>query len=89
MEASYVLGIDLGTTNSVFAYTAIDAEQPLIQLLEIPQLVDVHTVQSSTTLPSFMDLASEHETGEGAYDLPWRSACDFAVGELARRRANR
>jgi len=36
-------------------------------------------------LPSFLYLASPHETGGGAMDLPWASQRDFAVGEFARR----
>ncbi len=85
MTARYVLGIDLGTTNSVLAYAALEGDQPRIELLPIPQLVAPGVVESRTTLPSFAYLASEHETGSGAYDLPWRSGNDFAVGEFARR----
>ena len=39
MTAKYVLGIDLGTTNCVIAYVALDAKSPQVELLEIPQLV--------------------------------------------------
>ncbi|MBN2475431.1 MAG: Hsp70 family protein [Pirellulales bacterium] len=85
MSARYVLGIDLGTTNSVLAYTALEAEQPRIELLPIPQLVAASTIESLTALPSFLYLASEHETGQGSYDLPWQSGRDFAVGDFARR----
>ena len=87
MTAKYVLGIDLGTTNSVLAYASLDAEEPRFELLPIPQLVAAGTVESRTALPSFVHLASEHEAGGGAYDLEWASNRDFAVGELARRQA--
>ena len=87
MTARYVLGIDLGTTNSVVAYTSLEEEEPQIHLLSIPQLVGAGTVESRTVLPSFAYLASEHEAREGAFDLPWQSGRDFAVGELARRQA--
>ncbi len=40
MNAQYVLGIDLGTTNSVLAYAPLDDDEPQIQLLMIPQLVE-------------------------------------------------
>ena len=84
MTAKYVIGIDLGTTNSVVAYTPLDAEQPHIELLAVPQLVAAGTVESRTMLPSFLYLASGHEGG-GAFDLPWATGRDFAAGEFARR----
>jgi len=89
MAAQYVLGIDLGTTNSVLAYVPLEAsgedDEPDVQLLPIPQLVSANTVEPQTSLPSFAYLASEHEAGGGALDLPWAQQRDFAVGEFARR----
>ena len=38
MTAQYVIGIDLGTTNSVLAYAPINAEKPQVELLAVPQL---------------------------------------------------
>ena len=39
----YIVGLDLGTTNSILAFVSISeleqAEQPEIHILEIPQLV--------------------------------------------------
>ena len=87
MAAKYVLGIDLGTTNSVLAYSSLDEEQPQIELLPIPQLVASGTIESRAALPSFVYLAGEHESAGGGFDLPWESGRDFAVGELARRQA--
>ena len=87
MTARYVIGIDLGTTNSVIAYTPLDVEQPAVQLLPIPQLVAAGTVESLGALASFLYLAREHETAQGALDLPWAAGRDFAVGELARRQS--
>ncbi|MCL4194739.1 MAG: Hsp70 family protein, partial [Thermoguttaceae bacterium] len=87
MPAQYVVGIDLGTTNSVLAYAPLAADLPKVELLPIPQLVAAGTVESRTVLPSFLYLASTHEAGGGAYDVPWEQGRDFAVGELARRQA--
>ena len=53
MTASYVIGIDLGTTNSVVAYAPLNAEKAEVQLLPIPQLVAAGTVEARTSLPSF------------------------------------
>lgn len=87
MSARYVVGIDLGTTNSVLAYSSLSEEAPSVQVLPIPQLVAASTVESRSQLPSFLYLASEHETGQGAFDLPWSEGRGFAVGEIARRQS--
>jgi hypothetical protein len=84
MTAKYILGFDLGTTNSVLAYTPLDAAEPRVEVLPIPQLTAAGTVESRTMLPSFLYLASAHES-RGAYDLPWAAGRQFAVGEFARR----
>src|SRR5436853_6407092 len=95
MPASYVLGIDLGTTNSVLAFAPLAADKPEVQLLPIPQLVAPGVVESRTTLPSFLYVAAGHESSSEAFKLPWtkdaklRSAGEglFVVGELARRQS--
>jgi hypothetical protein len=87
MTAKHVIGIDLGTTNSVLAYAALDAQQPAIEILPIPQLVAAGTVESRTMLPSFAYLAGQEHSGGGALDLPWSTGRTTAVGEFARRQA--
>ena len=87
MSAHYVIGIDLGTTNSVLAYAPLEAQQPAIAILPIPQLVAAGTVESRTTLPSFAYLAGQEHSGGGALDLPWAAGRTYAVGEVARRLA--
>jgi hypothetical protein len=79
----YVIGIDLGTTNSVLAYAPLEAERPQVEVLPIPQNIAA-TVERMTTLPSFLYLAPEHEQG---LDLPWGKMPGFVVGDGARRRA--
>jgi molecular chaperone DnaK (HSP70) len=87
MSTHYVIGIDLGTTNSVLAYAPLQAQQPAIAILPIPQLVAAGTVESRTTLPSFAYLAGQEHSGGGALDLPWAAGRTYAVGELSRRLA--
>src|SRR5262245_32550490 len=84
---SFVLGIDLGTTNSVLAYAPLSAEQPTVQLLPISQLVAPGVIEDRTSLPSFLYLAAEHEAASGAFDLPWRKGNPFIAGEMARRQS--
>ena len=83
--AKFVLGFDLGTTNSVLAYAPLEAENPQVELLALPQLVSSGTAESRTMLPSFTYLANPSEAAGGALDLPWARQRDFAVGEYARR----
>lgn len=87
--AKYAVGIDLGTTNSVIAYMALDADaaEKRIELLPIPQIVAAATAEARPMLPSFYYTAPEAEGKTGAYDLPWAQKRDFAVGELARKQA--
>jgi hypothetical protein len=87
MTAQYVIGIDLGTTNSVLAYAALEGERPKIELLPIPQLVSAGTVESSFSLPSFLYLAPDHESKGGGLDVPWHQQANIAVGEFARRQS--
>jgi hypothetical protein len=79
--SKYSIGIDLGTTNSVLAYTPLDVERPRVEVLPVPQNIAA-TVERRTTLPSFLYLAAEHEQG---LELPWSGKRDFVVGEGARK----
>lgn len=87
MTATYAIGIDLGTTNSVLSWVRLDAESPQAQLLTVPQLVDRGTIESRTSLPSFTYLATDAEQTAGACDIPWKKGADYAVGEFARRQS--
>lgn len=87
MTAKYAIGIDLGTTNSVLAYSDLSTEKPSVELLKIPQLVAMGTVEEHDSLPSFLYLANSFENPGGSLDLPWQAGSDFAVGRWARDRA--
>jgi hypothetical protein len=84
----YVIGIDLGTTNSAVAY--IDTRKypaggaGIIQPFAIPQLIAEHEIAERQGLPSFLYLSPGHELPAGSLHLPWAEDRDFAVGEFAR-----
>ncbi len=84
MNAEYIVGIDLGTTNSVVSYCPSSAEFPELSILPIPQLVGPGTVESRQSLPSFLFLSGQDDPANG---LPWSNKRDFVVGEWARRQA--
>lgn len=85
MASKYVIGIDLGTTNSVLAYSEL-GESLDIKLLKIPQLVAENTIEAHDSLPSFSYLGTSAETENGTLNLPWAEERDFATGTLARSR---
>jgi molecular chaperone DnaK (HSP70) len=87
MPAQYVLGIDLGTTNSVLAYAPLSGEAPQVELLPIPQLVAAGTIEARTSLPSFAYLAHDQEAASGVFNLPWQDGNKIAIGEFARRQS--
>ncbi len=90
----YILGIDLGTTNSVLAYSELSGESPEVRLLPIPQLVAPATLENRDSLPSFLYLPSETEQKGNDYRLPTTGkkgkpapSPESVVGELARWRS--
>ena len=84
MSAQFVIGIDLGTTNSVLAYSALNEERPQVQLLAIPQLVAANTIESRSMLPSFLYQCTVDETTAKSFAMPWNEDTSFAVGHGAR-----
>jgi hypothetical protein len=84
----YVIGIDLGTTNSAIAY--IDTRKHptggvgAIQTFPISQLIAEGEIAERQGLPSFLYLSLGHDLPAGSLDLPWAEDRDFAVGEFAR-----
>ncbi len=88
-EPVYIIGIDLGTTNSVVAYTeaTVDRiEDARVRIFAIPQVVDAGAVETRQVLPSFVLLPQAPEVPEGALGLPWNETAQHAVGEYARNR---
>jgi len=82
----YVVGIDLGTTNSALAYvdTSLGDDAPIVTL-PIPQVVAPGEAAERPLLPSFLYLPGPGEQPAGALRLPWAPERDFAVGEFARQ----
>ena len=87
MASRYIVGIDLGTTNSALWYVdtgAAEEEHPRLQSLSIPQVVQPGIVEERTLLPSFLYLPGPNEQAAGALALPWAAERDYAAGEFAR-----
>jgi len=89
MSSRYVVGIDLGTTNSAVGYVDTHAEDPRIESLPIAQLVEAGKVADRPALPSFLYLSGEHDVRPGELALPWDADQNFAAGEFAREQGAR
>jgi molecular chaperone DnaK (HSP70) len=88
MAARYLVGIDLGTTNTACAYVDTRAGSS-IRVFAIPQLVAASAVEARETLPSFCYLAGAHELPPGSLDLPWATGRSYGVGVFAREQGAR
>jgi len=91
LPTSYVIGIDLGTTNSALAYAEVRADaDPFapahVQRLAIPQLTNPGEVRDEDLLPSFLYLPGSSDFPAGTIGLPWNEAQTFVVGRLAQKR---
>ncbi|HEX8138112.1 MAG TPA: Hsp70 family protein [Pyrinomonadaceae bacterium] len=92
MEVSsrYLIGIDLGTTNSAVAY--VDTEElpargdaPPVRVFEVPQLVAEGEVRLLPALPSFLYFVPENGFESGGTRLPWEEGPQATVvGVMAR-----
>jgi molecular chaperone DnaK (HSP70) len=84
----YLVSIDLGTTNTVLAYSEPGSEQ--VRLFDIEQLVAPGEVGAAPLLPSLRYHAADGELAAGELQLPWRQGdvagvAQVAVGRLARK----
>jgi molecular chaperone DnaK (HSP70) len=87
VPSRYVIGIDLGTTNSVVAYIdtekVAEANSP-IPVLPVPQLVAPGEVRTLPALPSFLYFPTEDELSAGAVSATWDEDPPMVTGVLAR-----
>jgi Hsp70 protein len=88
LAAKYIVGIDLGTTNSALARCDASAaeEESRIEVRSIPQLVNPNEMAERTLLPSFLYIPGEFDFPKGSLALPWEPEPKLVIGELARKR---
>jgi hypothetical protein len=75
-NSPFIIGIDLGTTNSAVSYidtTAGDALSSRIQTFKIPQALQRGVVGESSRLPSFIYLPGLHELPADVGAMPWEA----------------
>jgi len=88
LDTRFIVGIDLGTTNSALARfdTAAPEEEARISVEAVPQLTNPNEVEERTLLPSFLYVPGELDFQKGALALPWEREPEVFAGELARKR---
>jgi molecular chaperone DnaK (HSP70) len=87
VPSRYLLGIDLGTTNSVVAYidtqNVADAASPIC-VFPVSQLVEQGEVRALPALPSFLYFPTEDELSAGGVSATWNENPPMVTGVLAR-----
>jgi molecular chaperone DnaK (HSP70) len=87
-EASYIIGIDFGTTNCTLAYTLIPNNQqlPVIEQASLAQIVAAQTQGASLSLPSFIYYPLQEELAQKISAIEWDLSSNFTIGTFARER---
>ena len=89
-SARFIVGIDLGTTNSAVAYVDHDGcANGASTRSPVPQLVGEGTVAERPTLPSFLYVGGEHDVAPGALALPWDATARLCGRRVRPRRRAR
>jgi molecular chaperone DnaK (HSP70) len=85
----YIIGIDLGTTNSALAFAHANTpeeEKTEVRIFAVPQLVNAGEVAPLDLLPSSLYVPGPNEFVEGTLALPWNPHPEYIAGRLARAR---
>ena len=88
MDTRYIIGIDLGTTNSVVSFldTTLAEDDAAITVQPITQLINPGELAEQSLLPSFLYIPGEMDFPQGSTALPWDRKAQTVIGELARKR---
>lgn len=84
-SAKWIIGIDLGTTHCALSVKMPNGQG--VELLEIPQFVEVGQVESRVLLPSFGLQPDAQQMGQLRDGLAWGYQGGLVVGEMARNQA--
>lgn len=85
MPTRYVIGVDLGTTNSAVCYVDTEESPWRVRTFAVPQVVAPGQIEGLETLPSFHYQPASGELPPEAIRPPWsRQSPDHVVGVFAR-----
>ncbi|HQR53291.1 MAG TPA: Hsp70 family protein [Burkholderiales bacterium] len=87
MTKQFILGIDLGTSNSCLSLAEV--ENGRARGIDITQVLGPGVIGEKPLLPSVLYIPASGEYAEGSFALPWDDAAssDAVVGAFARERA--
>ncbi|MCC6587076.1 MAG: Hsp70 family protein [Bryobacterales bacterium] len=87
---TYVIGVDLGTTNSALAYSkaaGLDPrELPPVEQFDIAQVTSPGEVRAQALLPSALYIYGDTDFPSSAVALPWDDTPQYVIGQLAKTR---
>ena len=91
-DKRYVVGIDLGTTNSAVSYadlTGIDTQRAgmgkEIKVFKVPQLTGPGEFSYLSVLPSFLYIPGEYDVSKEALKHPWKKRERPVCRDLCKR----
>ncbi|MBS0203999.1 MAG: Hsp70 family protein [Planctomycetes bacterium] len=85
LPSRFVVGLDLGTTNSAMAYVDTDETPRQIRTFSVPQIVAPGQIEARDTLPSFHYQPGTGEFPAGSMRLTWQNGdAGYVVGQFAR-----
>lgn len=86
-ETDKIIGVDLGTTNSVISTATFQGDEAKIDLLQIEQIAGPGSTNKLDRLPSFLFHPLANESAEGEpFALDWNDGKSWVAGEWARER---
>ncbi|KJS33542.1 MAG: molecular chaperone DnaK [Desulfatitalea sp. BRH_c12] len=80
----FIIGIDLGTTNSAVSYVDLSAPSAAIEIFNVPQLTAPGEFRRLPVLPSFLYIPGQYDIDGAAITHPWPKVEDDFAGALAR-----
>jgi len=96
-DKQYVIGIDLGTTNSAVSYVDMAAleddqssgrkrleKRKLIKIFRVPQLTGHGEFTRIPVLPSFLYIPGKYDISSEVLKHPWKKSQDLFAGDFAR-----
>jgi len=92
-DKRYVVGIDLGTTNSAVSYADLtrigtnragDGIGNEIKVFKVPQLTGPGEFSPAPVLPSFLYIPGDYDVSKDALKHPWKKESDLFAGVFAR-----
>jgi len=88
MTTPYLVGIDLGTTNTVVNYIDKQSSDTTPRVFSIPQVSALGEVNNFPSLPSFIYLPDAAELSSETLALPWDNSIDYCIGEFAKKNSS-